>query len=135
MTEWTEATVEESLREAAHARRRLDRHPDPELASTNVLVCLATARQWMRWLNPDDIELVSLRSAGAAWKPICWRLGMSRPTAHRHWKSALRVIADRLNRGMAATNLETRPHRNNETSSMRTVASGTTISRSRRQVR
>ena len=102
MTEWTKATVLEVLREAARARGRLDRHSGTELASTNALVRLAKAGQWMRWLHPDDTELVSLRSGGAAWKPICWRLGMSRATAHRRWRSSLRLIAERLNRGMAA---------------------------------
>lgn len=101
MTEWTEAMVEEVLCEAARARRFLDRRADPAVPSPNALARVGETRGWMGWLELDDADLVSMRSAGSAWKPICWRLGMSRPTAHRHWKSALRLIAGQLNSGAA----------------------------------
>jgi hypothetical protein len=102
MTEWTEDTVAEGLREAARARRGLEQHLDSEVSSASVLARASEARRWTGWLELHDRELVSLRSAGVAWKPVCWRLGMSRATAHRRWRSSLRLIAERLNRGMAA---------------------------------
>lgn len=83
MAEWSESAVAEQLRAAqalAHER------PQPD---TTV---------WLSWLDPEDAELVLLRSRGTRWKSICWRLGIGRATAHRRWKAALARIAARLSR-------------------------------------
>ncbi|MFT7595605.1 MAG: hypothetical protein ACI8R4_002934 [Paracoccaceae bacterium] len=52
---------------------------------------------WLRWLEKDDARLVWLRANGTPWKPICWELGVSRPTANRRLEYGLAVIAWRLN--------------------------------------
>jgi len=55
------------------------------------------ALAWLRWLEPDDARIVVARLDGAPWKAICWRFGISRPTADRRWRYALALIAWRLN--------------------------------------
>ena len=37
------------------------------------------------------------RAEGTPWKHLCYRFGISRPTAHRRYDYALSVIAWRLN--------------------------------------
>ncbi|HZT24118.1 MAG TPA: DUF6362 family protein [Pseudolabrys sp.] len=51
---------------------------------------------WLAWLDPDDARIVWLRAEGVRWKPICWRLGMTRATAWRRWVAALITISNRL---------------------------------------
>jgi hypothetical protein len=53
---------------------------------------------WLLWLDPDDARIVWLRAEGLRWKPICYRMGMSRATAWRRWAAALLTIANRLGR-------------------------------------
>lgn len=53
--------------------------------------------EWLRWLEPELGKLVWARAEGMPWKPICWRFGVSRATAHRRWVYGLSVIAWRLN--------------------------------------
>jgi len=55
------------------------------------------AMLWLRWLEKDDARLVWLRANRTAWKPICWELGISRPTANRRWQYGIAVIVWRLN--------------------------------------
>ena len=52
---------------------------------------------WNRFLEPDEAHLMWARAEGVPWKGICYRFGISRPTAHRRWEYALSVIAWRLN--------------------------------------
>jgi hypothetical protein len=52
---------------------------------------------WLRWLEKGDARLVWLRANGKPWKPICWELGISRPTANRRLQYGLAVITWRLN--------------------------------------
>ena len=52
---------------------------------------------WLQWLEPEDAKLVWSRAERTPWKPICWRFGISRATAHRRWEYALSVIVWRLN--------------------------------------
>ena len=80
MAEWSDIAVAKQLRADALAHEK----PQPD---TTI---------WLAWLDPEDAELVLLRSRGTRWKPICWRLGIVRATAHRRWKASLRRIADRL---------------------------------------
>ena len=54
------------------------------------------ALSWLKGLDPLDAELVEMRASGSPWKPICWRLGIGRATAHRRWKSSLPRIAGHL---------------------------------------
>ena len=119
-TEWTPALVEERLRKAVALRSALiaDRivdaivaGRDPEGIGTvggirsssptdvddQLGVHAAEALSWLRWLGPDDAALVRARLSGAPWKSICWRFGISRPTADRRWRYALALIAWRLN--------------------------------------
>jgi len=55
------------------------------------------AMSWLRWLEPDDADIVLARLDGAPWKSICWRFGISRPTADRRWRYAIALIAWHLN--------------------------------------
>jgi hypothetical protein len=51
---------------------------------------------WFGWLDDDHAALVKARIEGARWKTICFRFGISRPTAYRRWRHALGLIAWRL---------------------------------------
>jgi hypothetical protein len=66
-------------------------------AAADLVAHAAEALAWLRWLEPDDAALVRARLAGAPWKLICFRFGISRPTADRRWRYALALIAWRLN--------------------------------------
>ena len=55
------------------------------------------ALSWLRWLDPHDAGIVTARLEGAPWKMICWRFGISRPTADRRWRYARALLAWRLN--------------------------------------
>ena len=57
----------------------------------------AEALSWLSWLDPEDARIVRARAEGAPWKAICWRFGISRPTADRRWRYALALIVWRLN--------------------------------------
>ena len=52
---------------------------------------------WLRWIEPDLGKLVWPRVSGTEWKPIFWRFGISRPTAHRRWEFGLSVIVSQPN--------------------------------------
>ncbi len=53
---------------------------------------------WLTWLSEaDDMRIVWLRAEGVRWKPICWRVGVSRATAWRRWAAAMITIANRHN--------------------------------------
>ena len=52
---------------------------------------------WNRFLERDDAHLMWARAEGTPWKELCYRFGISRPTAHRRWEYALSVIVWRLN--------------------------------------
>lgn len=51
---------------------------------------------WLKWLEKDDVKIVWMRASGEPWRKVCWTVGLSRNTAHRHWLYALCVIAWRL---------------------------------------
>ena len=55
------------------------------------------AMRWLAWLEPVDARIVWERAAKTRWKPICYRVGMTRATAWRHWVAGLALIALRLN--------------------------------------
>jgi hypothetical protein len=107
MSGWTLARVEERLRKALALRVTLsdrvnDFAPLAELPAADadgddVVVKAVDALSWLRWLDPDDAQLVVARLEGAPWKLICWQFGISRPTADRRWRYALAVIAWHLN--------------------------------------
>ena len=127
MAEWTASRVEEWLEAAANVLKRLPeervrgyasawppivhdladqaeqepvalRRPPP---SASAITRMDEAMVWLAWLDPTDAKLVWLRASGHRWKAVCWKLGISRATAHRHWLYALSVIAWRLNAGFA----------------------------------
>jgi hypothetical protein len=52
---------------------------------------------WNRFLERDDAHLMWQRADRMPWKELCYRYGISRPTAHRRYDYALSVIAWRLN--------------------------------------
>ena len=52
---------------------------------------------WNRFLERDEARLIWARAEGTPWKRICYRFGVSRPTARRRYDYALSVIAWRLN--------------------------------------
>lgn len=120
---WTPARVEERLRKAVALQAALvserlvtdivaGREPKgigiigiiggigsalPADGDDRLVVHAAEALSWLRWLEPDDAALVRARLAGAPWKSICWRFGISRPTADRRWRYALALITWHLN--------------------------------------
>ena len=57
----------------------------------------AEALAWLRWLEPDDAAIIRARLSGAPWKSICWRFGISRPTADRRYRYGLALIVWHLN--------------------------------------
>ena len=121
MTEWTRDMVEERIDEAADVLRQL---PPVRLRATSApgrTSCAAGERSartgsrcgtpaeaaaisrmeeaitWNRFLERDEAHLMWARAEGMPWKELCYRFGISRPTAHRRWEYALSVIAWRLN--------------------------------------
>jgi Domain of unknown function (DUF6362) len=125
MTEitWTPSLVEERLAEAADTLRRLPdtgvqghastwppmlrdlcdacaadeitlRRPPPSAAA---ITRMDQSLPWLRHLVATDAKIVWLRATGEPWKVICWKAGMTRSSAHRHWLFALCVIAWTLN--------------------------------------
>ena len=120
---WTPTLVEERLVEAASVMKRLpnvrgpgcvsawpkmllefadlvEQEPSPLKAarpSPDAITRMEETLNWLRWLQPDDSKLVWSRAERTPWKPICWRFGISRATAHRRWQYGLSVIALRLN--------------------------------------
>ena len=98
MGKWTPTRVEQMLRSAAKARRAIA-EGDPETAMPELMSAIHRARRWLSRLDPLDAELVEMRVSGCAWKPICWRLGIGRATAHRRWKVSLAQIAAFLEQG------------------------------------
>ena len=95
MIEWTAASAERALRAAIRAQRLLEAG-EGECVEDDDLAAVANVIGWLAKLDDIDAEIVRLRCSGSPWKPICWRLGIGRATAHRRWKAALRRIADRL---------------------------------------
>jgi hypothetical protein len=112
--DWTPARVEDRLRKAVALRTRLpdcgsDIGPTAEGigiiggigvgegTDDAVVADAVQALSWLRWLEPDDAEIVLARLEGAPWKLICWRFGISRPTADRRWRYSLALIVWRLN--------------------------------------
>ena len=117
---WTPSLVEDRLAEAADTLRRLPetriqghastwppyvqeclestevklRRPPPSAAA---ITRMDEALPWLRHLDPTDAKIIWLRATNAPWKVICWQVGMTRATAHRHWLFALCVIAWKLN--------------------------------------
>ena len=122
MTEWTRDMVEERVEEAAKVLRQL---PGPKargyfgswpevllsareiarqepkamkvLPSPQAISRMEETITWNRFLERDEVGLVWARADGVPWKEICYRFGISRPTAHRRWDYTLSVIAWRLN--------------------------------------
>jgi hypothetical protein len=120
---WTASLVEERLVEAADVLKRLPpvkargyfntwpqivpdfgdlvgqepprlKRPYP---SASAISCMEETLGWTIGLDPVDAKIVWLRAFGTRWKDVCWRVGLSRVTAHRHWIYGLCVIAWRLN--------------------------------------
>jgi hypothetical protein len=117
---WTPSLVEERFAEAADTLSRLPevrvqghastwppyiqecrstddvtfRRPPPSAAA---ITRMDEALPWLQLLDPVDARIVWLRADGEPWKVICWKVGLSRVAAHRHWLFALCVIAWTLN--------------------------------------
>ena len=112
MSEWTSVRVERRLRKAIGLRSTavylsVSRRDPKGIGIIGGIGVCATgdevvaeameALSWLRWLDPDDADIVINRLEGTPWKLICWRFGISRPTADRRWRYALALIAWRLN--------------------------------------
>jgi hypothetical protein len=89
---WPE--IQRSQKEIAEGMPRPMRLPPP---STAAITRMEEAITWNAFLEPDDAHLMWARAEGARWKELCYRFGISRPTAHRRWEYALSVIVWRLN--------------------------------------
>ena len=87
----TEEMIEQRLRQAVSLQRVVTRTPR-RLAAAGPLEHehsfrdIAEALAWLDWLDDEDAALVQARLEGARWKMICWRFGISRPTAYRRWR-------------------------------------------------
>jgi hypothetical protein len=122
MTDWTRDMVEERVEEAAWVLGRLpglrrqgyfstwpdillsareiasqQSRPMRVLPSPQAITRMEEAITWNRFLERDEVQLMWARADGMPWKHLCYRFGISRPTAHRRWEYALSVIAWRLN--------------------------------------
>lgn len=123
MAEWTREKVEDRLTEAADVLRRLPEQRIQGYFSTwpqivhefsdlvgqeapqlrrppplpDAISRMEESLPWLAWLEPEDGKLVWARAERTPWKPICWRFGISRATAHRRWEYGLSLIAWRLN--------------------------------------
>lgn len=122
-TRWTASLVEDRLAEAADVLKRMPpvtvqgyfstwptvvhdfgdlvgqeppllRRPFPSAAAISRM---EETLGWTVGLDPLDAKIVWLRASGTRWKEVCWKVGLARVTAHRHWIYALCVIAWRLN--------------------------------------
>ena len=124
MADWTRARVEERLESATEVMRALPsiwpkgyfsarpeyfhifadkvgqepamRRPRPP---PRAITEAEEEMLWLRWLEPELGKLVWARVSGSEWKPICWQIGISRPTAYRRWEYGLNLIVWRLNAG------------------------------------
>jgi hypothetical protein len=123
MAEWPREKVEDRLTEAADVLRRLPEQRIQSYFSTwpqivhefsdlvgreaprlrrppplpDAISRMEEVLPWLAWLEPEDGKLVWARAERTPWKPICWRFGISRATAHRRWEYGLSLIAWRLN--------------------------------------
>ena len=121
--EWTEEIVADRLEDAARTMRRLppvkvqgyvsawpaifytemeklqmDKKPRKWPAMPEQVTRMEEACDWLLLLeNIDDRKLLWLRAERVPWKPICWKMGISRATANRRWKNGIRTIMQKLN--------------------------------------
>ena len=89
---WPE--IQRSRKELAEAMPTPGRQPPPGISAITRMEETIT---WNRFLQPEEAHLMWARAEGTPWKCICYRFGISRPTAHRRCDYALSVIAWRLN--------------------------------------
>ncbi|HZT26514.1 MAG TPA: DUF6362 family protein [Pseudolabrys sp.] len=127
---WTASMVEARFEEAAFTLRRLpdrrvpgyfntwpqvvrsayeafgwERARMPRIApSPEAISRMEETFTWLAWLEPDDARIVWLRAENVPWKPICWRVGLSRKTAWQRWVAALQTVASRLSTAPKRTN-------------------------------
>lgn len=120
--DWTASIVEARFEEAAFTLRRLpdtrvpgyfntwpavlrsvheafgyERARMPRIAPTPQSISrMEETFTWLAWLDPDDARIVWMRAEGSPWKPICWRVGLSRQHAWRRWVAALVTVSNRL---------------------------------------
>jgi hypothetical protein len=122
MGEWTSDMVEDRIAEAASVLSRMPgprvrgyfsawpgillsareiaaQEPKPMkvLPSPQAITRMEEVITWNQFLDRDEVGLVWARADRVPWKEICYRYGISRPTAHRRYDYALSVIAWRLN--------------------------------------
>lgn len=65
---------------------------------------------WLNWIaDADDKRIVLLRAEGVRWKPICWRVGISRATAWRRWAAAMITIANQHNSALVHSASKAKP--------------------------
>lgn len=65
---------------------------------------------WLNWIaDGDDKRIVWLRAEGVRWKPICWRIGISRATAWRRWAAAMITIANQHNSSLVQPASKAKP--------------------------
>jgi len=122
--DWTVASVEARLCEAADVMRRLPpvrvqgyfntwpaiapefsdrvgqepshmRRPPP---SPDAITRAEATLLWLRWLEVEDARLVWMRAERARWREICQKFGIARSTANRRYDYSLAVIVWRLER-------------------------------------
>ena len=89
---WPE--IQRTAKELALAPPSPMRLPPP---SCGAISRMEEAITWNRFLERDDAHLMWSRAEGTPWKELCYRFGISRPTADRRYRYALALIAWRLN--------------------------------------
>jgi hypothetical protein len=138
MTEarWTASMVEARFEEAAFTLRRLpdsrvpgyfntwpqivrsayeafgwERARMPRIApAPEAISRMEETFTWLSWLDPEDARIVWLRAENVPWKPICWRVGLSRKTAWERWVAALMTVSNRLSTASKRTKPSANPN-------------------------
>ena len=130
-TRWTPLMVEARFEEAASTLRRLpdtrvpgyfntwppivrsvyeafgwERARMPKIAPTpDAIGRMEETFTWLAWLEPDDARIVWMRAEGERWKPICWKVGLSRQHAWRGGSSRLPDRDEAQRRARAETSV------------------------------
>jgi len=76
---------------------RMDQRPKKWPATPEAISRMEKVCQWILFLKEvEERKIIWLRAARTPWKLVCGEFGISRATANRKWKSAIRQITLQL---------------------------------------
>ena len=76
---------------------RMDQKPKKWPATPEAISRMEKTCAWINFLEEvEDRKLIWLRAKRMPWKLICNEFGISRATANRKWKNAIRTITQKL---------------------------------------